>query len=141
MSEIPWITTDVLGRGTEHGTLDRHPAVCRVVVAGGKESFDRQAEENDPPVSVVEVPARYLVAVLEARHRSDLESNLLQFGPGSAQELDGGADGQVESIQPAVQRSQGRAHDLAATQATVSTVSSAAPWCGCGANGATAGHD
>lgn len=141
VAEIPGLAPDVLSRSAEHGALDRHPAVRRVIVPRRQETLDRQAEQHDPTVLAVEVPARHLVGRVERRDRSDLESDLLQLRPGAAEEFDGGAHGQVEPVESAVEGSERRPDDLAAPEAPVASVPRAAPR-GCrSASGTAAGHD
>ena len=141
MAEIPGLATDILRRSPEHGALDRHASVRGVVVPGGQEPLDGKAEQHDTPVLPVEVPARHLFRRVEPRDRSDLEPDVLQLRPRAAEELDGGADGEVESVDATVERSQRRPHDLAASETPVPSVPRTAPrGCG-GVSGAATGHD
>lgn len=137
-AEIPGLTPDILGGGSEDRALDRHPPVGSVVVAGREQPLDRQAEQHDPLLLMVEVPAGHFVGRVESGHRPDLESHVLQLRPGAAEELDGCADGEVEPIDTTVERSQWRAHDLAASQTPVPPVPGSATRCGGGAG--TTGH-
>ncbi len=141
MPEVPGLATDVLRGCAEDGALDRHAAVCGVVVPGGKEPLDGEPEQHDAPILAVEIPPRHFLRRVETGDRADLEADLLQLGPRSAQELHRGADGEVESVDAAVERSERRTHDLAAAEPPVATVPRAAPWCGGGMGGTTTGHD
>lgn len=141
MTEIPGLTADVLRRSAEDGALDGHPTVRRIVVPRRQETLDRQAEEDDPSALAVEVPARNMVGRLDGWDRTDLEPDLLQFGPRAAEELDGGSDGQIESVDASIERSERRPHDLTATQSAVPSVAGPAPR-GCStASGAATRHD
>lgn len=141
VAEIPRFAPDVLRGSTEHGALDRHPPVRRVVVTRGEEPLDGKPEEDDPTVLPVEPPARHLVGRLEGGDGPDLEPDLLEFRPGAPQEFDGGPHGQVESIEPTIEGSEWRTDDLAATETAVSAVPRSAPG-GCGsASGTATRHD
>lgn len=137
-AEIPGFATDVLRGGPEHRALDRHASVRSVVVPWRKQTFDRKSEEHDPSLLTVEVPSRHVVPGVERRHGSDLEAHVLQFRPGSAEELDRGSDGEIEAVDATVERREGRAYDLAASESTVSPMARSAARRGRGA-GAT-GH-
>ena len=141
VAEVPGLASDVLGGGPEHGALDRHPAMGGVIVAGGQETFDREAEQHDALVLTIQVPAWDLVDRIESRDRPDLEPDVLQFRPGSAEEFHSRADGQVEPVEATVERRERRAHDLAAAETPVSSVPRPAPGCGGGAGGAATRHD
>lgn len=139
MPEIPGLAADILGGGAEHRALDGHAAVSVVVVTRRKQPFDGKAEEHDTALLTVQMPPGYFLDGVEARHGADLEADVLQLGPGAAEELDGGPDGQIETVDPAIQRSQRRAHDLAASQAAMTTVARATPRSGGGSTAST-GH-
>lgn len=139
MPEIPGLAADVLGSGTEHRALDGHAAVSVVIVPRGKHPLDGQPEEHDAALLAVQIPPRYLLCGVEARHGADLEADILKLGPGAAEELDGGPHGQIETVYPTIQRRQGRAHDLAASEAAVTAMARAAPRGGGGGTAST-GH-
>lgn len=132
-AEVPGLASDVLSSGPEHGALDGHPSVGAVVVPRGEQPLDREPEEHDSLLLVIEVPSRNLVRRLERRHRADLEPHLLQFRPGASEELHGRAHGEVEPVDTTVERCQGRTHDLAASETAMATVSSTAARSGGGA--------
>lgn len=140
MAEVPGLTADVLGSGPEHGALDRHPAVSCVVVARRQEALDGQPEQHDASILPVEVPAGNRLSRLEPRYRPDLEPDVLQFRPRPAQELHGGADREVETIETPVERRKRRTHDLAAAQTSVAAVPRTTPRCGRSVGGAATGH-
>lgn len=139
VTEVPGLSADVLGGGAEHGPLDRHAPMGGVIVTGWQEPLDRQAEQDDALVVAVEVPPRHFVSRLVQRHRADLEAHVLQFGPAAAEELHRGADDEIEAVDAAVERSERRANDLAASDASVAavTIPSAGSSSTCGA---TTGH-
>ena len=141
VAEIPRLATDVIGGGAEHGALDGHPAMRRVVVPRGQQPLDRQPEEHDPASLTVDEPARYLVGDVVGGHGTDLETHLLQFGPGAAEELDSRAHGEIEPVDPGLERCERRAHDLAAAETAVPTVTRTAARCCRGASGAATRHD
>ena len=141
VSEVPGFAPDILGGGSEHGTLDGHATVGGVVVPRGEQALDRQAEQHDPARVTIEVPARHFVGRLLGRHRADLEAHFLQLGPGAAEELHGGADGQIEPVDPPFQGSERRPDDLAAAEPPVTTVPCTAPGSGGGAGCASTLHD
>ena len=141
MSEIPGLAADVLGCGSEHRALDGHPAVRGVVVTRGQETFDRETEQHDALILPVEVPARDVVGRVEARNRADLESDVLQFRPGAAEELHRRADGEVEPVEASVQGCERRTYDLAAPETSVSSMPCPAPGGGGGVSGTTTRHD
>lgn len=140
VAEVPRLTTDVLRRRAEDGALDRHPSVRGVVVSGGQESFDGEAEQHDALVLPVEMPPRHLFGGIESGDRADLEPDLLQLRPGATEKFHGRADGEIESVEASIERGEGRAHDLAASEAPVPPVPCTAPrGCG-GVGGAATGH-
>lgn len=141
VTELPRVTTDVLGRGAEHRTLDRDSPVRAVVVPWGEESFDRYAKQHDAALLLVDVPTRDAAIIGLLRQGADLEAHIGQLRPGTAKELHGGADGQIESIDSALQRWQRRAYDFAATQPPVPPVPSPATGSGRTAGGPAARHD
>ena len=55
VAEIPRLAADVLRRCPEHGALDRHTAVRRIVVPRGEEPLDGKTEQHDALVLAVEV--------------------------------------------------------------------------------------
>lgn len=138
VSEFPGLASDVLRRRTEYGTLHGHASVELIVVAGGEETLDRKSEQHDSPLFAVDVPARYGILGVRERGGPDLETHLLQFRPGATQEFDGRADGDVEPIDPTVQRWQWRADDGASSDAPVAAVPCTATG-RCGGR-STAGH-
>jgi hypothetical protein len=115
VAQIPRLTADVLGSRPEHGALDRHPAVGCIVVTRRQKTLDGESEQHDALVLPVKVPARHLLGRVESRNRADLEPDVLQLGPGSAEELDGRADREVEPVETTIERGQRWTHDLAAT--------------------------
>lgn len=123
-AEVPGLASDVFRRGPEDRALDGHPSVGAVVVPRGEQPLDRQSEEHDALLLMVEVPARNLIRRLERRHRADLEPDLLQFRPGASEEFHCRAHGEVEPVDATVERCQRRAHDLAAPETTMSPVPS-----------------
>ena len=135
--EIPGLAADVLGGGTEHRALDCHAAVSAVVVTGRKQPFDGQAEEHDAALLMVQMPPRHLIGGIEIRHGADLEADILQFWPGTAEELDGSPDSQIETVDPAIQRRQRGTHDFAASEATVTAMARATPRSGGGGTAST----
>lgn len=137
-AEIPRFTTHVLGSRTEDGAFDRHAPVGVVVVSRRQQPLDRQAEQDDPPLLLIEVPSGHLVCRLERRHCPDLEAHVLQLGPRASKELHGGSDGEIESVDATVEGCQRRTNDLAAPQSTVPSVTRAAAR-GCRGAGTT-GH-
>ena len=122
-AEIPRLASDVLRRGAEDGALDGHPSVSTVIMARGEQPLDRQAEEHDALLVMVEMPARHLIRRLEGRHRADLEPDLLQFRPGAPEELHGGPHGEVEPVDATVERRERGTNDLTAPETTVAPVS------------------
>lgn len=140
VTEVPGLAPDVLRRGPEHRALDGHSPMRVIVVPRREQALDRQSEQHDALTFAIEEPARHLVASVETGHRADLEAHALQFGPGAAQELHGGADRQVEPVETSVQRRERGAHDLAAAEATVTPVTSSAAGGG-GGGGSATGHE
>lgn len=140
VTEIPRLAADVFGGRAEHGALDRHPAVRRVVMSRRQETLDGKAEQDDPTVLAVEVPPGNFVHRVETGDGTDLEAHFLQLGPGAAKKLDGGADGEVEAIEAAVERGERRTNDLAAPEPSVPAVARAASRSGSGASGTTTRH-
>lgn len=141
VSEIPGLAPDILGCCPEDGALDRHAPVCGVVVARREQPLDGQAEQHDPARIAIQMPPRHLVGGLVRRHRADLEAHLLQFRPRPAQELHCGAHGQIEPVDPPLQRGQRRADDLAAPDSPVTAVPGATPGSGGCAGCASTLHD
>ena len=87
------------------------------------------------------MPPGDLLRRVEPRDRPDLEPHVLQLGPGAAEELDGGADSQVEAVQTPVEGRERGTDDFASPQAPVSAVPSTAPGSDGGMRGAATGHD
>ncbi len=141
VTEIPRFTADVLRCGAEYRALDGHASVSGIVVPRRQEPLDGESEQDDTPIVAIEVPARHLFAGLETRDRADLEPDVLQLWPRPAEELHGRSDGEVESVEAAVEWSQRRSHDLAAAETPVSSVACTAPRGSGGMSGAAAGHD
>lgn len=137
VAEVPGLTADVLSGGAEHCTLDGHATVSVVVVPRREQSFDGKAEEHDAALLPVQIPPRHLLSGVEARHGTDLEAYVLQLRPGAAKELDGGPDGQIETVDPAVQRCQRRANHFAASEATMTAMARATPRGGGGGTAST----
>ena len=132
VAEIPRFAADVLGRCPEDGALDGHSSMRGIVVPRGQEPFDGEPEQDDATVLAVEVPPRDLFRRVERRDRTDLEPHVLEFGPRAAEEFDRGADGEVESVDSSIERSQGRPDDFASAQSTVATVPGTPPSSGGG---------
>lgn len=139
VAEIPRLPAHVLGRRAEDSALDRHPSMRGVVVTGRKKAFDGDAEEDDPPLLTVEMPARHLAVGVVRRQRTDLEPDVLELRPRPAEELDRGADGEIEAIDAPIQRGERRLDDLAAPEAAVSAVPGTAA-SGGGGDGTATGH-
>lgn len=140
VAEIPRFAADVLRSRPEHRALDRHAAVRGIVVPRRQEALDGQPEQHDAPVLPIEMPTRNRFGRFERRYRADLEPDVLEFRPRPAQELDGGSDGQIETIETTVERRERRSDDLAAAQPPVAAVPRTAPWSGRGVSGAATGH-
>ena len=140
VTEVPGLPADVLRSRPEHGALDGHPAVCGVVVPGGKEPFDGEAEQHDALVLPVEVPAGHLVVGVEAGDRTDLEPDVLQLRPCAPEELDRRSHRQVEPVEASVERGERGTHHLAAAESAVPSVPCSPPWGGGGLRGTATGH-
>lgn len=139
--EVPGLFADVLGSGAEDRALDRDTAVHRVIMAGRKEPFNRNSKQHDSSFFSVDVPARDAVVICGLGKSADLEAHFLQFRPRAAQKIHGVADGQIKTIDPALQRRERWAHHLAAAQPSVAPMArTAARSCGVRL-GAVAGHD
>lgn len=113
MTEIPRFPSDILGGRAKHCALDGHPPVYGVVMPRRQEAFDWQPKQHDPPVLPVEVPARNFRFGIEPCNSADLESYVLQFRPGAAQELDCRSDSQIKTVKASVERGKGRTNYLA----------------------------